>query len=189
MKRFKQKPVRFDDSELNTDLGKGNFIFVGSSCDLFALTIPENWIEATLYHCTKFQENAYLFQSKNPDRFRRFKDRYPIEVIFGTTIETNREELIDTSCPNILSRYHGLYMLSSSGARTMVTIEPIMDFDLQQLIMIIKDIRPEWVNVGADSQGHGLPEPEWPKVNELLKALEEFTEVKVKKNLSRIMVA
>jgi len=30
--------------ELKTDLGNGNFIFVGSSCDLFANDIPKKWI-------------------------------------------------------------------------------------------------------------------------------------------------
>ena len=41
----RQNPIRFDESELKTDLGEGNFIFVGSSCDMFADTIPEQWIE------------------------------------------------------------------------------------------------------------------------------------------------
>jgi len=51
MKRWgKQKPVRFDESELNTDLGTGNFIFVGSSCDLFASDIPDKWVKKTLSH-------------------------------------------------------------------------------------------------------------------------------------------
>jgi molybdopterin converting factor small subunit len=35
----------FDEKELKTDLGKGNFIFVGSSCDMWAQNIPEEWIE------------------------------------------------------------------------------------------------------------------------------------------------
>lgn len=40
MKRFgKLNKVRFDAKELKTDLGTGNFIFVGSSCDMFAENI------------------------------------------------------------------------------------------------------------------------------------------------------
>lgn len=62
MKRWgKQRPVRFDESELKTDLnGKypfrfnsRNFIFVGSSCDLFADNIPYEWIKKTIDHCQK----------------------------------------------------------------------------------------------------------------------------------------
>lgn len=68
MKRFgNQKPVRFDEKELKTDLGQGNFIFVGSSCDLFAESIPKKWINATLLQCYCY-DNKYLFQSKNPER-------------------------------------------------------------------------------------------------------------------------
>lgn len=49
MKRWgKQKPVHFDEKELKTDLGSGNFIFVGSSCDMFADDIPIEWIQKTL---------------------------------------------------------------------------------------------------------------------------------------------
>ena len=37
MKRWgKQRDPYFDRRELKTDLGEGNFIFVGSSCDIFA---------------------------------------------------------------------------------------------------------------------------------------------------------
>jgi hypothetical protein len=37
MKRWGHlKPPRLVESEFNTDLGSGNFIFVGSSCDMWA---------------------------------------------------------------------------------------------------------------------------------------------------------
>ena len=37
-----------------------------------------------------------------------------------------------------------------------------------------------------ESKGHNLPEPSWDKVQELIAALKEFTEVKVKSNLERL---
>ena len=67
------RPVRFDTKELKTDLGTGNFIFVGSSCDMFAEDIPDKWITLTLQHCEKFGGNKYLFQTKNPKRVLQFK--------------------------------------------------------------------------------------------------------------------
>jgi DNA repair photolyase len=74
MKRWgKQKNIRFDNSELKTDMGAGNFIFVGSSCDLFAKEIPDEWIKKTLKHCEQF-DNKYLFQSKNPSRILDYID-------------------------------------------------------------------------------------------------------------------
>ena len=76
MKRWKnQKKIRFDSKELETDLGKGNFIFVGSSCDLFAHDILYEWIIKTMEHLKRF-DNKYLFQSKNPEYF----DAIPIQI-------------------------------------------------------------------------------------------------------------
>ena len=40
MKEFPQGELKFDEKELKTDLGEGNFIFVGSSCDMFADAVP-----------------------------------------------------------------------------------------------------------------------------------------------------
>jgi hypothetical protein len=44
---------------LKTNLGKGNFIFVGSSNDLFAASIPAEWVFETLDHCDKLTANIY----------------------------------------------------------------------------------------------------------------------------------
>ena len=49
MKQFKLNPVRFDKKELKTKLqdkefSDSCFIFIGSSCDMFADNIPFDWI-------------------------------------------------------------------------------------------------------------------------------------------------
>ena len=94
----KQKPVRFDESELKTDLNgfypfgfnSRNFIFVGSSCDMFADDIPYEWIKKTIDHCQKHYKNSYLFQSKTPARIINFIPYMPSKVSICTTIESNR---------------------------------------------------------------------------------------------------
>lgn len=49
MKRWgKLNPVRFDEKELKTDLGNENFIFVGSSNDMFADNMCSGWVLKTL---------------------------------------------------------------------------------------------------------------------------------------------
>jgi DNA repair photolyase len=89
MKRWgKQKSLRFDDKELQTDLGEGNTIFVGSSCDMFAIDISDTEINDILEHCKKFNHNKYLFQTKNP--LRACCCDLPVFSIICTTIETNR---------------------------------------------------------------------------------------------------
>ncbi len=187
MKQFKQNDIRLDRKEFKTDLGKGDFIFVGSSCDMWADAVSEEWIVETLKHCNLFY-NRYLYQSKNP--LRMFKLRRIIKEgsVLGTTIETNRRynQMGDTPSPN--DRAVALHLLSTQGFKTMVTIEPIMDFDLLQLLNLIGICNPEWINIGADSKNHVLPEPDKYKLSFLIKHLRQAGhDVKIKSNLKRLM--
>lgn len=181
--------ARIIESELKP-LGKGKTIFVSSCMDLFADTIPREVIIKVLHHCKKYPDNIYLLQSKNPNKFFHYytfyKEYFPPNFMFATTIETNRDELVKSisNAPSPTSRY--FYMMNDFP-RKVVTIEPIMDFDLDELVRWMEDIQPEFVNVGADSKGNNLPEPPAWKVRELIKELSNFTEVKIKKNLRRIL--
>jgi DNA repair photolyase len=188
MKRWgPQKPVRFDPKELNTDLGHNNFIFVGSSCDMFARDIPSDWIRATLKHCEAF-DNRYLFQTKYPQRVRNFLDSpiFDYNSVLCTTIETNRwyGEIMKES-PQPIERGRAMNNLSQV-IPTYVTIEPIMDFDLPQLSGLIRMCRPQQVNIGADTGNNHLPEPPRAKVHALISELSQFTRVEIKSNLKRI---
>lgn len=185
MKRFKQGEIHFDQKELTTDLGSGNFIFVGSSCDLFAEGVPDDWIIWTLDHCIGF-DNTYLFQTKNPARFEDFSGRYPTNSIFCTTIETNRENDL-SNCPERKMRMVWMCGSFLSDKRRMITIEPIMEFDMDELVRWIEAIRPECVNIGADSGNNSLPEPEADKIRELILRLSDYTRVNLKFNLHRIL--
>ncbi|OQA00447.1 MAG: hypothetical protein BWY70_00699 [Bacteroidetes bacterium ADurb.Bin408] len=69
-----------------------------------------------------------------------------------------------------------------------ITIEPILDFDLDHFVnMLGLDFQPIQVNIGADSHGHKLPEPPKTKLLELISALESFTTVHQKPNLKRLL--
>lgn len=180
-----QKPVRFDNKELFTDLGTGNFIFVGSSCDMFARPVPDRWIIDTLGYCGSFVGNNYLFQSKNPEGFKDFEIYIPKSSRLCTTIETNRyyPEMGDTPHPSMRSEdMHDL-----ADWKRYVTIEPIMDFDLEEMVDIIRWCNPEQVNIGADSGNNHLPEPSREKLMELIAALKEFTVIDQKRNLQRLV--
>ena len=179
MKVFPQGELRFDEKELKTDLGEGNFIFVGSSCDMFADDIKGQWIMKVLDYCRKF-DNNYLFQSKKPINMKRYMSIFPNKTIWGTTIESNRDYKLSKA--TISDRF-----FISFFPRRMITIEPIMDFDLDMFVALIKGVNPEFVNIGADSKGHNLPEPSWEKIQSLIKELEKFTKVNLKENLKRLM--
>lgn len=182
MKRWgAQKPIRFDVSELETDLGTGNFIFVGSSNDMFAYKVEEHWVKQALNHCKKF-ENQYLFQTKNPAGVKNFE--LPDESIICTTIETNRfyKDIMRES-PHPFNRAMDLSELNYPH---FVTIEPIMDFDIIDLIDIIILSNPIQVNIGADSGDNKLPEPSKDKIKVLINELRNITKVVLKSNLKRL---
>ena len=189
MKRWgKLKPVRFDEKELKTDLGTGNFIFVGSSCDMFAKDIPYHWISKTLKHMEQF-DNKYLLQTKNPERVLDFIDCCVIsdKCIVCTTIESDSyyPEIMKNS-PEPMQRSISMQDISEF-IDTYVTIEPIMDFNLEHFVKMIKRCNPKQVNIGADSGNHKLPEPSAEKVSMLVKELEKFTVIARKTNLKRLL--
>ena len=172
----------FDEKEMRTNLGGGNFIFVGSSNDLFAAGIQYEWITKTLDHCNKY-DNKYLFQTKNPDRLDLL-EHYTMEYVVATTLETDRYyKQFMGNAPSPYMRYMALKSLKN----VMITIEPIMDFDLGFFYAMIRDIKPFQVNIGADTGRNNLPEPSKEKVLQLIEGLEQFTTVKQKSNLKRIL--
>jgi hypothetical protein len=178
MKRFgRLNPTRLDEKELKTDLGKDNVIFVGSSCDIFAEDIPREWINKVLKKCYNF-DNIYLFQTKNTHGFKNLF--FPEQTIYCTTIETNRwyPDIMHNS-PKPKERAYCMV------PNNYITIEPILDFDLNELINLIKKCKPIQVNIGADSGNNNLPEPPKEKILELTLKLSKFTRVKEKKNLKK----
>lgn len=189
MKRFgKQNPASFDEKELKTDLGKGNFIFVGSSCDMFAENINYEWIIKTLSHCADFN-NKYLFQTKNPKAFSEFAVQFASmdDISFCTTIESDSfiPEIMNNS-PEPMQRSIEIAKVSEF-VDCFVTIEPIMDFHLEHFIRMIRRCNPKQVNIGANTSNIKLPEPPKEKIIELISEIEKFTKVVQKSNLKRLL--
>jgi hypothetical protein len=70
---------------------------------------------------------------------------------------------------------------------TFITIEPIMDFYLDDLVRLIEKAWPSWVNIGADFKHNGLKEPTWEQVQDLIGAFNLIgVEVREKSNLERL---
>jgi hypothetical protein len=90
-------------------------------------------------------------------------------------------------CPLVNNRVDAMRAISEQ-VNTFVTIEPVMDFDLDNMVKLVRQCRPKQVNIGADTGHNRLPEPSKEKVVELIVALEEFTIVNQKSNLKRILV-
>ena len=185
------KDLFLDENDLKKNLQKDpkkkETVFVCYTCDLFADDVPAEWIKKVLAHLCEYPKNRYLLQTKNPKRMMWFMDDFPPDVLLGTTIETNRTTYYESKAPTFTERATWLGELSACGYETMVTIEPLMDFDLEPLVDLIVTANPVWVNVGADSKSHDLPEPAPEKVKALIDALKEKTDVELKRNIDRIL--
>jgi len=185
MKMFKVGELRLDPKTLADNLGEGNFIFVGSSTDMFGRSVPHSWISEVLAACRKASKNKYLFQSKDPVRFKEFLNEFPKGSLLGTTIESDLGDGL-SKAPPMLSRVQGLQELGDSFKK-MVSIEPVFKFTLERMVEFIEYIKPSFVSIGADSTGNKLEEPSKEELEELIKELKKLTEVVLKPNLKRLM--
>lgn len=172
-------------------LGKGKSIFVCSKTDLFARTVPGEIIAQVIHHCSKYPENDYLFQTKNPFRYNTAREWFNSDnMILGTTIESSRNYLVQQQAPkapSIYDRISSIMRIAEQDFDVFVTIEPILDFDVNDFVALLAMIKPSFVAIGADSKGHGLQEPSYNKVKQLIEQLNDFTEVRVKRNLQRLV--
>jgi len=181
-------PLRLMEEEFAVKYGLARTIFIDHCNDLFAENVPGEWISRILGHCASWPWNEYVFQTKNPGRYIDFLLALPKRSLLGCTIETNRDIPASISqAPRPQER--ASYMMQLNGIRPLfITVEPIMDFDVPVLGQWLTEIDPDFVNIGADSKGHGLPEPSADKIGALIDVLNAAgIEIKEKHNLGRLL--
>lgn len=194
--QMKNETLRIDKDSLRDDFGTGKFIFVGSGVDLFANDIPEDWINRVLDKCHQDNNdlfgvrNRYLFQSKNPSRIFQFID-HPVfnYSVVCTTIESNRYyPSIMNHAPHIEERAKAMNEIANRGMETYLTIEPIMTFDKDELVRLIRMCRPTQVNIGANTYNKiRIPEPTREEIFDLVNEIKDECKVELKDNLNRII--
>lgn len=166
------------EGELGRRFGPGDIVFVVAMGDLFGRWVPRGWILRVIEAMERSPQALFFLETKNPIRYFEFMNELPDNVIFSATIETNRDYGL-SKAPPPYSRY--LAMLGISGHfRKHVSIEPIMDFDPEEMVYWMANIRPQAVSVGYDNYRCGLPEPPLGKTTELIAELERFTFVERK---------
>jgi DNA repair photolyase len=176
--------LRIVEKELDVNYGSDKTIFIEHQNDLFAEDVPQEFINKVLNHCFNYPNNTYVFQTKNPARFLTMDALFPNRSILGTTIETNRDISKYSKAPAPIERFRAMLALKT---RKFITIEPVMDFDVDILAEWIARINPEFLNLGADSKNHNLPEPTIEKIEALVKKLKEYgIELREKHNLKRL---
>lgn len=187
-----QKDIRLDDKTLYRDLGSGNTIFPVSGSDMFAENVPDLWILQILNRCYATNsiqpgyKNSFMFQTKNPQRILNYIN-HPIfkdeTTKVCTTIETNRWYPEMGKAPNPESRADAMEEIASNGIVTMVTAEPLMQFDHDEIVKLIKRCSPQQVYIGRNTNYNvKLPEPTADEVKKMVDEIETFSTVVVKAN-------
>jgi DNA repair photolyase len=153
-----------------------DFIFC---CDMGDIAFcKREWMQQILARIRQLPDRTFLIQSKNPGIFSDY--RFPGNVLLGTTIETNRDDLYQGISRAPLPSHRFAAMLKLEHLRKTVTIEPMLDFDVETLARWVQEIGPDVCYVGYDSKKNYLPEPELRKVKVLMKKLKETTSVRAK---------
>jgi protein gp37 len=173
IERYKDgfKP-NLNEKELKKKFTK-KFVFVSDMGDLFGDWVPREWILKVLEAISNSPSSYFLLLTKNPKRYSFFS--FPVNTVLGTTIETNRDYVF-SKAPSRAERY--MIMRGLKHPLKAVSVEPIMDFDLDILASWIKEIKPALIHVGYDNWGNFLPEPALEKTSQLIHQLESFTRVK-----------
>jgi len=169
---------RLIEKEMERQFKFGDFVFVCDMCDLFGYWVPDELIEKILEVTRRFPETHFLFLTKNPGRYYYLmgRGRAGNNVVLGATIESNRSYLEFSRAPEQPERLKRMYQLRldpwvSGGHGRFISIEPILDFDLD-FIPKIAQVVPWAVAVGYDNYGHHLPEPSLEKTLDLIRQLE-----------------
>ncbi|MGA2331557.1 MAG: hypothetical protein ABSG75_07340, partial [Syntrophales bacterium] len=145
-------PLRLIDSEFRVNYGEGKTIFMENCNDMLAREIPQLFINRIVMHALYWTQNTYVWQTKNPARYLTMDSLFPGGSIFGATIETNRN--IPATISIAPQPYERMLAMEKIQGRKFITIEPVMDFDVDVLASWIDRIRPEFLNLGADSKNH-----------------------------------
>jgi len=196
-KKAMQGPLRFAEDELKANYNNpkyyGKTIFVEHTHDLFNPHVTEEWIAHVLAKCKQAaKENrvTFVFQTRNPLDVYEYAEELPEGCIFGTTIETNRPGLGKAPIQEARAagigafQYHPFWKIR----QTFITIEPILKFDLADMMRLIDIADPTFINIGADSKGTGLEEPTAQEIRDLIAAIKDLgIEIRTKRNLDRIL--
>jgi len=158
-----------------TTIPSKKIIFVCGNADI-AFCRPaftRRIIERIRQHSRRCPYKTFYFQSKKPSYFAPFLSEFSGNVILLTTLETNRDTgyRAVSKAPLPSERYKQFKALKYP--RKVVTIEPIMDFDLDLFTKWILDLHPEYVWLGFNSKPEAveLPEPPAQKVQKFMEKL------------------
>ena len=150
---------------------KGDIIWPGSSGDISFC--DSGFLQRIIIKTWWNLDKTYYFQSKNPKCFNQYLRGFSPKTILLTTLETNRDvgydKISKAPPPSVRARDFA----ALPWPRKIVTIEPIMDFDIVDFFEMIMACKPEAVYIGFNSKPKAvrLPEPDLFQARNLIKIL------------------
>ena len=143
-------------------------MFVGGNGDISFCdpAFVKQIIAAIVKKNKKRPDQVYYFQTKRPEYLAQFIGDFPPNVILVTTLETNRDDGYGaiSKAPPPSKRYAQFKQLDWS--RKVITVEPAMDFDVDEFAEWLISLKPEYVWLGYNSRPRSvrLPEPSKEKM-------------------------
>jgi len=144
-------------------------IFVlGDSDPYYAIKHEPKFFEKILeaMRNDKRKDRIFFLQSKAPACLKDYLHLLPENTYLLTTLETNRDKGYDkiSKAPKPSQRYKDF--LSLEWDKKIVTVEPIMDFDLDLFSKMLVSIEPKAIFIGYES--HELVKLETPSFRKTL---------------------
>lgn len=157
---------------------KSSWVFVCDMGDLFCennrITRKDiQWVIGTM---KRRKDLNYLVVTKNPKKYMDFIGQFPKNSCLGTTIETNKNEIIRkySKAPATYHRY--IAMKKVPHKPKFLGLEPLFDFDLKMLLNWIIEINPEIMAIGFDEHSRSMKRtvPDRPPPNKIIKLISKL---------------
>ena len=113
--------------------------------DLFGAWILKDWILKVLKAVRNSPSSYFFFLTKNPKRYFEFLKVFPKNLVLRAIIETNIDYKV-SSAPSVIKRYECFVGIPYHNK--MVSIEPIMEFNLDVFVGWFKELFPLLVHMG-----------------------------------------
>lgn len=171
-----------------------DYCFIANMLDFFHPKVPYSLIRFTIQHLNSLNKDVQLYYlTKNPNRYSEFIEFFNEKDYnwIGITVESDsysyqKRIVSDAVDPSIrLSDFAKI-----DYPRKYISLEPILKFDEDKLVNLIKQNEVKLVIIGANTDTFSKEkfiEPSSVEISSLLKRFKkEGIEIKNKSNLSRL---
>ena len=170
---------RLFPTELVKKFPAGAYIFACDMLDLLAM--PREIVYTVANVMAGNPQCKFLVETKNPKALLDMGIDWSSNITLGVTIESNRNYPELSNAPRQTERLYWITHVAKArqGKNSLfVSIEPVLDFDLEDFALQLYWIKPWGVAVGYDNYSHNLEvEPFLAKTMQLIRELEKFTTV------------